>query len=48
MFHKNDNAKRLHAAKMHGDIKLSRLQHTTTTEYAKKQFNRKPYQVGGK
>lgn len=47
MFNKQDNGKRKHMAKIGGDNKMEQMQRLVP-ESAKKHFNRKPYQVGGK
>lgn len=47
MMYRTDVSKRLHASKMIAYTNMNRLQ-KSKSEYAKKQFNRKPYQIGGK
>lgn len=46
-FSNKDSTKRDHAAKLNREKAMERMQHSVP-ETARKNFNRKPYQTGGK
>ena len=43
---RSDYSKDYHAGILRADLRREKLQHSSS-EYAKKQFQRKPYQIGG-